>query len=94
MQPVARLKLTASASGSFKASITLKKDARIALDNARVEYEPGKGLPKFSLRASNNLNNLQIQKVALLQGSATLTGKYPNIIVSQQDLDQIDQVKI
>ena len=73
--------LTTSASGSFEASITLKKDARIALDNVRVEYEPGKGLPRLSSRFSNNFNNLQIQKLAVLQGSATLSGSDLFIIV-------------
>ena len=71
---MARLKLTASANGSFDASITLQKDARVALDNARIEYEPGNGLPRISVRASQNLNNLKIAKTVLLQGHASLSG--------------------
>ena len=71
---MARIKLTASASGSFEASITLKKDARIALDHARIEYEPGNGLPKLSASASQNLNSLEIEKTVALQGSASLGG--------------------
>ena len=71
---MARLKLTASASGSFDASITLQKDARIALDNARIEYEPGNGLPKLSTKGSQNFNNLKIAKTVVLQGQASLSG--------------------
>ena len=64
---MARLKLTASASGSFDASITLQKDARVALDNARIEYEPGNGLPRLSIRASQNVTNPNIAKTVVLQ---------------------------
>lgn len=74
LQPVARVKIVGSATGSFDATFELENDARIELDYAKVTYDPSRGLPTVSAKASQNLNNLRIAKSVILQGTASLKG--------------------
>ena len=75
------ISLSASVTGSIDMSVYLKQDARMALDNARIEYDPRIGKPRFSAKTSQNLNNLQVIRGAVIKGTASLSGRILELIL-------------
>jgi len=83
VQPVARISVTGSTSGSGSVSFELEQAAKVSLDDLWVEFDT-RGA-RGGIKASHNLNNLRIKKTIALRGSATLTGTVkvgPEITVS------------
>lgn len=84
VQPVARITLGTTASGSGSISFELTEAAKVSLDSLTVTYDPYSG-PRATAKTSNNLDNLKVTKKLSLTGTASLTGTVhigPEITVS------------
>ena len=69
------MKVTASSTGDFSASIKLRNAAQIALKYLTIEVNPATGKPKVRVSVTQNLNRLKLKPSVSLKASASITGR-------------------
>ena len=74
--PVARMSVTASVKGEFRAAITLNEAVTLALNHLTLEIDTTNGKSKVRASTSNNFNRLRIAPSVTVKASASIEGSF------------------